>query len=154
MVFTVEIPKDKTPRFPSACVACNAESPGTTLRLYTHAIGWWTALFAFGPLHHVDVPTCKRCKRRLLASRALRFLFMCACLVAAMGLTARFTEGMEWRKLYVLGAALLAVLPWLAVNFFFPAAVDVTAYDKKVEFDFRDDEYAQEFAEMNDANVS
>jgi hypothetical protein len=35
-----------------------------------------------------------------------------------------------------------------------PVAVDITAYDESIEHDFRDPDYAMEFAELNGSEVT
>lgn len=153
MVSTVRLPKTKAPDFPKLCVACNAVAPRASVRMFTSAIGWWTALFAFGAIHRVDIPACQVCARRLWWTRLFRFLVTVLCISVGVGIADHLTRGMRWRKLICLGGALLALLPWLVWQAIFPAAVDMTAYEKTIDYEFRDRDYAEEFAALNGGKV-
>ena len=65
--YEVELPRDVEPRYPDHCVRCCKAKPESRVRLYTHAIGWWSALMKFGPSVSAEFPVCRACKPRVLA---------------------------------------------------------------------------------------
>jgi hypothetical protein len=119
----------------------------------TSSIGWWTAFFAFGSIHRVDVPACKPCAGRLWRTRLFRFVVTILCICVGIGVADHFTDGMRFRKVIVFASALVAMIPWIAWQAFVPAAIDITAYENKVDYDFRDPDYAEEFATLNGGTI-
>lgn len=51
----------------------------------------------------------------------------------------------------MMGTALVCLLPWYLWEIFFPPPFDMTAYADSVDYEFRDAEYAEEFALLNKA---
>jgi hypothetical protein len=49
--------------------------------------------------------------------------------------------------------AIACASPLILWHLIFPPPIDVTAYSQSVVYDFRDAEYAQEFAALNDASI-
>ena len=151
--FTVCLPKTRVPEFPKLCVACHAVAPSASVRMFTSAIGWWTAFFAFGSIHRVDVPACKPCAGRLWRGRLFRFLVTILCIGVGIGVADHFASGMRWRRAIVLVSAFVALLPWIVWQALVPAALDITAYENTVDYDFRDPDYAGEFASLNEGTI-
>jgi hypothetical protein len=152
-LYSIKVAKGRTPKFPDLCVGCYEPAPSASVRLYTSAIGWWTAFFAFGALHRVDIPACKPCAGKLWRARALRFGVTVALIAVLVGVVSHFTEGMRWRRPIGIVATLIGLIPWIVWQMIFPAAVDITAYDDSIEYDFRDADYAAEFSVLNETNA-
>lgn len=148
----IRLPKTWRPVFPDRCVACGRESPGGSVRVATYAIGWWTyLLWGFGPRFAVDVPACDDCRRRLIRQRRLR-LAVCVVL-AAVGISIASALLGSLRGLAnrwaAMGIALLCLGPWFAWEIFFPRPIDLTAHADSVDYEFRDADYARDFACLN-----
>jgi hypothetical protein len=54
-----------------------------------------------------------------------------------------------FKRWLALGIALLCMLPWFVWETVFPRPIDLTAYAQSVNYEFRDEDYAEEFAELN-----
>lgn len=148
----VKLPKAHSPVFPDQCVACGVESPASTYRAGTNAIGWWTWVFwAFGRRHTVEVPACVPCRGRMVRQRWLRlavnFGVIAAGVVVAGSLLQRY-QG-PFKRWLMLGVVLVCLLPVLLWQTLFPCPFDMTAYSDTVDYQFRDPDYAAEFAVLN-----
>ena len=149
----VNLPRSHTPVFPSLCVRCDEETDGRTMRLWTHTVGWWTWLvWSFGWGFTVRVPACSGCGRVIRLQR-VGGLFLCMAVAALVllfvwphldGFVAR-----PWHRWARMGLVLVCLSPWFVWETMFPPAIDLTAYSKSVDYEFRDEEYAWEFAELN-----
>ena len=150
----VKLSKSKLARWPARCIRCGTP-PTTKLRVYTHAIGWWTALFAFGSRFTVEVPSCEPCKRKVLWQRRIRFVVMMVFLVVGVIVAGRVLDSTRGLRIWL--AALIALgvaLPWILWEVLVPRVVELTAYSNDVKYEFADREYAEEFAALNDAEIS
>ena len=49
----------------------------------------------------------------------------------------------------MMGMFIISILPLVAWEIFFPPAFDITAYKESVDYEFRDRDYAHDFAELN-----
>lgn len=148
----IRLPKSHAPVFPDRCVVCGVHAPGGTLRIGTNAIGWWTlALWSFGPRFSVEVPACERCRNRLWRGRVIRVTVITVLALAGAGVALYLLQGHQgpWKKWIAMGIALVCVAPAVVWQIFFPPPVDLTAYSKTVDYEFRDPQYALEFAVLN-----
>jgi hypothetical protein len=150
---TVNLPKSHAAVFPTRCIRCGAAGPGSTWQVSTRAIGWWTILFqSSGPRYTVDVPACASCGGQLRRRALARTFLEWALIIVGVGLAmwALGWQAAGWRKWAVLVLGLLALLPLLIRDEFFPPLLDLTAYSETVDFDFRDTGYADEFRKLNE----
>ena len=53
------------------------------------------------------------------------------------------------QKWVAMGMMLICILPLIIWEVVFPPSIDITAYSKSVDYEFRDSGYAEEFAELN-----
>ena len=49
-----------------------------------------------------------------------------------------------------MGLILVCLAPYILWEMFFPPAIDITAYSESIDYEFRDPDYAFDFAELND----
>jgi hypothetical protein len=157
MATEVNLPKDHDPIFPDRCVACGAEHPTATLRISTHSIGWWTVLLGhFGMPFTTEVPACPPCRRRIRLQRWLRFAITIAFVFAGASIALAILKNYRglFRKWLAMAIAIVCLLPFILWETFFPPPIDLTAYSETVDYEFRDPEYAAEFAELNQGAVS
>lgn len=57
---------------------------------------------------------------------------------------------LEFRKWIIMGVILLCCAPYFFWEVCFPPTIDVTAYKDNVDYEFADEDYAYDFAELND----
>lgn len=152
----IRLPKSQVAKFPDKCVVCGQEHPDATVKVSTRAIGWWTWLFWLpGRKFSVEVPACSWCGGRLRRQHLFRWLLTVALIFTAIVLIAPNFEGITrpLRKWLILGAVIVCLSPWFVLQMVFPPPIDLTAYTDSVEYEFRDPEYAAEFAALNNAPV-
>lgn len=53
------------------------------------------------------------------------------------------------RKWVAMALMLVCLCPYFLWEVFFPPSIDITAYSESVDYEFRDADYAYEFAELN-----
>lgn len=149
----VNLPRSHAPVFPDRCVRCESETEGKTVVLWTHTIGWWTWLmFMFGWAFKVRVPACSRCGwmirfqriGSLAATLVLAGVFLFLVWPHVDDFVAR-----PIRKWVAVGMMMLCASPWLLWEAFFPPAIDITAFSKSVDYEFKNPGDAYEFAELN-----
>jgi hypothetical protein len=156
MSFDVNLPKSVTPTWPRRCVGCGRDDPESTLRLWTHSIGWWTfAFWMFGKPHKVDVPACFACKLAIRRQRWLRFIVGFAIIMAGVAVGFQLLAAYKgpFKKWLVLLITVGCLLPFILWEVFFPPPVDITAFSETVDYEFRDAGYASEFAQLNRASI-
>jgi len=54
------------------------------------------------------------------------------------------------RKWVAMGLIFVCLAPYLLWETFFPPSIDITAYTESVDYEFRDSDYASDFAALND----
>ncbi|MBI5549487.1 MAG: hypothetical protein HY901_36840 [Deltaproteobacteria bacterium] len=138
--------------FPDRCVVCGREHPGNAVRVSSKATGWYTIVFWMaGSKFTVDVPACQVCGRAFLRQRRLRMVATWAATLVGVLLALRVLRHYEGsgKSWLAMGLALLAISPWFLWQMFSAPAFDLTVGDKKVDYEFRDQVYASEFAELN-----
>jgi hypothetical protein len=80
-----------------------------------------------------------------------RLLVEWSLILVAVGLATWALGGQQgfWVKWAIIGLALLALVPMYVWALFHPPLLDLTAYSKTVDFDFRSAAYAKEFEALN-----
>jgi hypothetical protein len=155
MAVTVNMPKDVAPEFPDRCISCGQIQPNWHFRVCTHAIGWWTiALWSYGKKFCVEVPVCEHCNHDMRRQKRVRTIFTWAFgivgVCVAFYVLAEYTQTF-WGGWLAMAIGLVFLSPVMLWEWHFPPALDLTAYSESVDYDFRDPEYALEFACLNDS---
>ena len=150
----VKLSKDVQPVFPDRCVSCDRDQPDENIKICTHSIGWHTLLFwSFGKRFCVNVPVCFQCKKSMRMQRffslLINFLFIVIGVYVAVYLLDSY-EG-SFKKWLVMGIAVICILPLITWEIFFPPSIELTAYSETVDYQFKNSDYAEEFAEFNDS---
>jgi len=57
---------------------------------------------------------------------------------------------LEFRKWIIMGVILVVCVPYFVWEVFFPPTIDITAYKDSVDYEFADEDYAYDFAALND----
>ena len=150
----VNLPKEHKARFPNRCVVCGCSDPNSNVRLITGAIGWWTwLLWMFGNPFTVKAPACSSCGWRLHLKRLVNLLITVGLIaVAFVYLWPLVSDQLPRtaRNWIMMGLGLLCLTPQIIYEVFFPHPFDITAYSNSVDYEFRDEDMAYEFAELND----
>jgi hypothetical protein len=133
-------------------VACGSNSPGATYRAGTNAIGWWTlAFWSFSRWFTVEIPACESCRARMRCQRRVQLAVNAAVIAAGVVVAGSLLQSYygpfkRWLILCIVFVCLLPVILWKT---FFPQPFDMTAYSATVDYEFRDPDYAAEFAALN-----
>jgi hypothetical protein len=149
----ISLPRSHTPIFPDRCVACGFPQPDHFIRVGTNTIGWWTiALWIPGTRYSVEIPACESCRRRMSRQRWVRMAVCGIFVVVGVAVAAYLLGSLRGplKRWLALGIALLCMVPWFAWELVFPRPVDLTAYSSTVTFEFRDEDYADDFASLNE----
>ena len=150
----VNLPRSHHARYPPRCVRCGADPQRRTVLIWTHTIGWWTAVFwIFGWGFSTRPPACASCAWQirlqrvggLLLTLLVTGLFLTFIWPLLDGFVPRLVR--NWVALVLVLACLTPYFLW---EVFFPPAIDITAYRKSVDYQFKDAIYAYDFAELND----
>lgn len=156
MPFSIDVtlPKLVEPKFPAMCVVC-LDEPDSTTKVVKNSQNWVASFFmpillVFG-WSRTELPICRSCKPRFYFQRWGRTTVCWGILIAAVMFAWPYFE--NWnpltRKLVVLGVAILAAAPYLALEVFWPRCFDMTAQGGKVTYEFRSAYYALEFYQVN-----
>lgn len=158
----VTLPIDHRPEWPSRCVRCGQDEPTDVFRFRASRVGFdqlITLNFAIGSRPTIEAPACPDCAKALRRARRLR-LFLIWPAYIILGIAVLYTlDKLGWiphgpyRKWIMTGIVLLAVFPFMIWEGSHPAIVGATARHKKLDYEFRDPEYAENFAELNDAET-
>ena len=150
----VNLPRTHRAEYPERCVRCGDDPKGKTIRIWTHTIGWWTyLLWAFGRGFTTHPPVCGSCAWRVRAQRVGRFAVPLLIAALVMVFIWPRLDGnlfLEFRKWIIMGVILLCSAPYFLWEVFFPPTIDITAYKDNVDYEFADEDYAHDFAELND----
>jgi hypothetical protein len=152
MSIDVRLKKSVTPKFPDRCVVCGQPGPDASVTVSTHAIGWWTwLLWIHGTRFSINFLACTHCAGSLRRQLWLRWLVTFALIVAAVLLLFPLLSEFRGaaRRWLAMGGVIVALSPWFLWQVFFPPPVDLTAYTDEVDYEFRDQDYAEEFAALN-----
>ncbi|MEM7230926.1 MAG: hypothetical protein AAF517_02045 [Planctomycetota bacterium] len=149
----VNLPKSHPAEFPDACVRCGEDPESNTLRIWTHSIGWWTiAFFLPGRGFSVKVPACSNCGWRIRLQRVGGTILTLAITILFLFFVwphIKDSIHKEFQRWAGMGLILLALSPLIFWEVFFAPAIGLTAYSDSVDYEFRDPDYANEFADLN-----
>lgn len=148
----IKLPRHVVPRWPNRCVRCGAVDPERQVKFWTHSIGWWTLVtWSFGWPFSARVPACAGCAWKLRFTRWMSYLVMWGVLIVGLYFALQILSSYQgpFKRLLATGIAFGGLLPMLLMQVIFPPPFDFTCYAKTVEYEFRDQRYAIEFASVN-----
>jgi hypothetical protein len=149
----VNLPRSHAARFPNRCVVCAESAPDSHVRVITGSIGWWTwLLWWWGTPVSIKAPACKRCAWKLQGLRVLSWLVSIAlCFIAWKWVWPSFKlwvpAGVQ--RWGMMGLGLTCLLPQILYEILYPRPFDVTAWAESVDYEFKSQEYAVDFALLN-----
>lgn len=150
---TVTLPRKHEAEFPEECVRCERDAEGKVMRFWPSAWGWFLWAASFGRGIVVRAPMCAECAWLVMINRWWRYLislvFILIAIFVVWPLVERFFAP-KWDRLGFLLAFIIAYLPWAIWQVIFPPALEVSLEGPNIDYDFRSEEYAQRFLELNE----
>ena len=151
----IVLPRDVIPLFPNRCIYSGQPNPDNSVMVWTHTLGWWTwTIFAIGKLVRVKVPINREYKARFLLQVYGRWLAMAVFAVIAFYVMSPLMRKLGIFQMHI-GVVLVCIVlaPYFFWQVFFPRTFDVSAYSGKIIYEFKDRQYAMEFAELNAEHI-
>ena len=156
MAHRVDVPKSKQPEFPDCCVSCGLQSPGTSLMIRA-AFSTWK------PLHEdlfkrwdVEIPCCPVCRDGVRRDRMkAKLLHGAAVLVAVLAIllaVSIWPEATEGWRIYLVIVACIGI-PLAIVQALHTPLIELSPWNDRLVFEFRDRGFAEAFAERNGSRV-
>ena len=152
----VKLRRDYVPKFPDRCIACSQDAPGHLLRVSTHTIGLMTLVtLHWGSRFSAKVPVCRSCARAWRLQAWLRRVVTWTFAIVGVAVAFRVLSSYRgvFRRWIATGIAVACCLPLILWQTFFSPLVDLTAFAETVDYEFRDRDYADEFAALNEEAV-
>ena len=150
----VNLPRTHVALYPTRCVSCGVDPQGRTITIRTHTIGWWTYwLWTFGKGFTTHPPVCGSCARRIRVQRWGRFAVpLLIAMLVMIFIWPQLDENvaLEFRKWIIMALILLCCVPYFFWEVYFPPKIDITAFKDSVDYEFADEDYAHDFAALND----
>jgi hypothetical protein len=144
-----KLPKEFVPVFPDRCVVCLKEQPGATARV----VGKGPSRSPIRGWFSVVVPACPACGSRLRWQAAFRFLRTILVAGISMGGAAWLFYKWGFRNAALggmsVGVAAIALLGLVIWEMFHPPQFKIDVGLANVDYEFRDRQYAEEFAALN-----
>lgn len=153
----VTLPVDAEAVFPDRCVYCGREHPESTVRMSRHlgrlrqlAMPWSRGVKAGGA-----VPACTGCdsivQREWTRNRWIeRFFNVPVAIAIGIIVIALNISHAKWVAVAIF---LLTVLPFVIWRILHPLPFDLTIRRSGVAFEFQNEQFAREFADLNGAKV-
>jgi len=149
----VRLPRQVDPDFPDRCVACGRGEPGSTFRVRRRPMRWFSVVTILpgGRRHEVHAPACEPCVDRMVRRRILSITVSLALGITGVFLVMTLLDEVDraYRKLVGIGGAILALSPWILIEVLWPPAFDTTVFKDSVDYEFADEDYAEEFEALN-----
>jgi hypothetical protein len=154
----ITLPAGVEPQFPPLCVVCN-QTPDAKIKIAHNSQNpllsfFVPILFLFG-WSTVTVPICRGCKPRFRFQRWGRQLITIVLVFAAIWLI--YPQFKGWspfaRKVVVGLLAILAIMPYILFEVFWPKFFDTTAGKSSIDYEFADSDYAVAFHRLNAEHV-
>ncbi len=153
----VTLPIEVVPNWPHKCVECGKDEPDAHVTIRAGRVGWDQLLtlgWAWGTRPRVTAPCCSGCSGKLLRRRRIRWavesLMVLAAALLILGFVAKWqilqVPGRRW---IMAGIVLVVLMPLFFLSAMFPEPLDATARGKKLDYEFRDKEYAELFRYLN-----
>lgn len=153
----VELKSGAAPIFADECIICGTARPGARVLMTARFNDIQPANDALFEAHHAHVPVCEACTTRLRGSRWLgKSLFWVAVAIGAIGLIAYIEHAPAWAHNDWLMSGLIIVagaLGWAAMSFIYTPHFDFSPHGHFVIYSFRDVNYAQQFARINNGKI-
>jgi len=150
---SLRLPWDRPPRWPDRCIACGHEAPESTAHL-RYDWGGDSILWPFvakGRTAEADVPCCRACKADFERRHARRNRWLDRLVVGAILVCLVVVWVVIGRPSLILAfvSAILVLVPvaWWALRH--PLALEISADETGIEYSFRDESFASEFAALN-----
>ncbi|MCR9218474.1 MAG: hypothetical protein NXI14_14895 [bacterium] len=158
--YSVEIPWESDVRWPDRCARCHAPSPDTT---FSTRIARPTALgtaFNFNPpwaLRSLVCPSCRAChlavRRQRLRSVLIPVPTMAVVLVGGIWVMLMLPYVAVLTPILRIGIILFAIALGIGIRIAIGDPIDVITEKRTLRFEFKDHDFAEEFAAANGTTV-
>jgi hypothetical protein len=148
----VNLPRSHVPLFPDRCVFCREPGPGEAMRFTTGTIAWWTVVVAaYAFPFSVTVPACGPCRRRSRLEWWGLLAFVSGAIFVSMLAMFPFRNAIPplARRLIAVAVGLFAGATYGLYRASRLQPFDVTAFPRRVDYEFIDHGDAVEFAAPN-----
>lgn len=101
----------------------------------------------------MSAPACKWCRWLLQQRRASSWLLFFMLVGIGIWFVLPLIDQIDprWlRKLTFFGMLVVCAIPTILTEIFIPQSFDISVFEDSVDYEFRDPEYAYEFAELNE----
>ena len=152
MAHRVDIQKSQEPQFPDQCVNCGTASPGASMSIKG-------ALSSDKPLREdvfkrwsAEVPCCSGCQGSVRRHRFVAKLLFGASIVAALFLLliiVAIWPGLTDSWLIYVAILMSVAVPSAIVDSIHVPQIDLTPSDERLIFEFKNRDFAAQFAELN-----
>ncbi|XHC25600.1 MAG: hypothetical protein ACFHWZ_03770 [Phycisphaerales bacterium] len=158
--YTVEVPWESDVQWPDRCARCHAPSPDTT---FSTRIARPTALgtaFNFNPpwaLRSLVCPSCRAChlavRRQRLRSVLIPVPTMAVALVGGIWVMSMLPYVAVLTPILRIGIVLFAIALGIGFRIAIGDPIDVITEKRTLRFEFKDHDFAEEFAAANGTTV-
>jgi hypothetical protein len=158
-VYRVSVPKtEQPPDFPDQCLGCGFDHPEATYDIVTKRRGpaWRIMHWVISPGGKIRVPLCNRCEARIRKRRTISAIAWKGIVYGLMALAyyAFGVPGLFFLRFLqasiVLGAINILLIFWMRWEDKHPIPFDVSDYGSRMEFEFTNEQLAQQFSALND----
>ena len=153
---SVKLPRSYTPTFPDQCIACGELAPGGFLEVSTQTVGLFTLITLHpGSRFSANVPACPICAQFLRRRKRFRTLLTWGLAIVGVAIAFYILKSYHgiWRRWIAAAIAFPCCLPLIIWETLRPLPIDLTAFGKSIDYEFRDRAYAYAFAELNSEYV-
>jgi hypothetical protein len=154
----ITLPKGITPVFPDLCIVCHAPPDSTTTIAQNSqhfALTFFFPILLFFGWSRTEVPICRGCKPRFYFQRWGRTAICWGILFAVAAIAWPHFAG--WgrlnKKIALGGIALVAIVPYVMFELFWPRSFDTMADGDEVTYQFGSETYAKLFYLRNREHV-
>ena len=150
----VDLPRDYKPIFPDHCVGCRGETFRETHRLSTHDFRWASILFWWmsGKKATVEFPCCQSCKIKMRIQRLGSWI--ATLFLAAIAIYFLYPIIKEWARpfgrIMMVALGLVCISPVVIFELMFPPSFDITSSKNGISYEFKHEEDAVAFEELNE----
>lgn len=158
--YTVEIPWDADIQWPDRCARCHAPSPDTTFSVRIARPSALGTAFNFNPpwaLRSLVCPSCNAChlavRRQRLRGVLIPVPTMAVVLVGGILMMSMLPYVAVLTPILRIGIVLFAIALGIGIRIAIGDPIDVITEKRTLRFEFKDHDFAEEFAAANGTAV-
>lgn len=156
MSHRVDIQKAQEPVFPDRCVNCGTASPGESMSIKGALSGNTPLREDVFKRWRAEVPCCRGCQGAVRRHRFIAKLLFGASVVAALFLLliiVTIWPGITDSWLIYVAILSSVAIPGAIVQSIHVPQIELTPSDERLIFEFKNHDFASQFAELNESKV-